>query len=57
VYTGIHNEQEEGKDYGKYQHRTGSYEQSEHIKYGDYHINLPLTLQSTQTEETQCIYA
>jgi hypothetical protein len=52
VYTGIHNEQEEGKDYGKYQHRTSSYEQSEHIKYCENHINLPLTLQSKQKEET-----
>jgi hypothetical protein len=38
VYTGIHYEQEEGKDYGKDKHRTGGYEQSEHIKYGDYHF-------------------
>jgi hypothetical protein len=29
VYTGIHNEQEERKDYGKDQHRTGSDKQSE----------------------------
>ena len=43
VYAGIHNEQEEGKDHGKYHHRTGSYEQSKHIKYCDYHF-LPLYL-------------
>jgi hypothetical protein len=29
MYTGIHNEQEKRKDYGKYQHRTGSDKQSE----------------------------
>jgi hypothetical protein len=52
VYTGIHNEQEEGKDYGKYQHRTGSDKQGKHVKYCDYHINLPLKVQSKQKEET-----
>jgi hypothetical protein len=36
MYAGIHNEQEEGKDHGKYQHRTGSYEQSKYIKYCNY---------------------
>jgi hypothetical protein len=54
VYTGIHNEQEEGKDHGKYHHRTGSDKQSKNIKYCDDHINLPLTLQLKQKEETQC---
>jgi hypothetical protein len=38
VYTGIHNEQKERKDYGKDQHRTGGNKQSKHIKYGDYHL-------------------
>jgi len=52
VYTGIHNEQEERKDHGKYHHRTGSDKQSKHIKDGDYHINLPLRVQSKQKEET-----
>jgi hypothetical protein len=52
VYTGIHNEQEERKDHSKDQHRTGGYKQGKHIKYGDYHINVPLTLQSKQKEET-----
>jgi hypothetical protein len=52
VDTGIHNEQKERKDYGKDQHRTGSDKQGEHIKYGDYHINLPLRVQSKQKEET-----
>jgi len=38
VYTGIHNEQEECKDYGKDHYRTGSDKQSKNIKYGDYHF-------------------
>ncbi len=38
--TGIHNEQEERKDHGKYQHRTGSYEQSKYIKYCDDHLTV-----------------
>jgi hypothetical protein len=52
MYTSIHNEQEESKDHGKDQHRTGSDKQGEHIKYGDDHINLPLRVQSKQKEET-----
>jgi hypothetical protein len=52
VYAGIHNKQEEAKHHHKYQHRTGSNEQSKHIKNGDYHINLPLRVQLKQKEET-----
>jgi hypothetical protein len=52
MYTGIHDEQEEGKNYRKDHYRTGSDKQSKNIKYGDDHINLPLTLQSKQKEET-----
>jgi hypothetical protein len=35
MYTGIHNEQEERKDHGKDQHRTGSYKQGKQIKNGN----------------------
>jgi len=52
VYTGIHNEQEEAKHHHKYQYRTGSDKQGKHIEYRDYHINLPLKVQSKQKEET-----
>jgi hypothetical protein len=40
VYTGIHNEQEEGKDHGKDKHSTGGYEQSKHIKHCDHHLTV-----------------
>lgn len=40
MYTGIHNKQEERKDHGKDEHRTGSDKQGKHIKYGDYHLTV-----------------
>jgi hypothetical protein len=57
VYTGIHNEQEERKDYGKDQHRTGGYEQSKHIKYGDYHLVRFLLMAGSPTVDSGSIMA
>jgi hypothetical protein len=57
VYTGIHNEQEKRKDYGKDQHRTGSHEQGKHIKNGDDHFVRFLLMAGNPTVTSGSIMA
>jgi hypothetical protein len=57
VYTGIHNEQEERKDYGKDQHRTGSHKQGKHIKNSDYHFVRFLLMAGNPTVTSGSIIA